>query len=254
MKSRRRHELQENVLAAEIGKVAEFLRTKRGSHVATGVLVAALVLFGCVIISRFMSTRSSARHEDLQRRWDLALSGQLKPDERISTLIDLADQDDNERIAALAGVELGYHYALQSLASRQASERAALAEKAGQWYLQTIEKFPKQQLAVAKAHYGIGKLRESVRQFKTAAESYRKAKSFADLAGQPVTRLAEAALQGLKALEAPVRMASTAPATQPASAPATQPASRPATAPAMQPASRPATVPATRPAEKRAVP
>jgi len=237
MKSRRRHELQENVLAAEIGKVAEFLK-QRGSHLATGVLLAALVLFGYVYVSK----RSHAQRQDLQRRWDLALSGQLKPDERISTLVDLAEQDDNERIAALAGVELGYHYALQSLASRQASERAALAEKAGQWYLLTIEKFPNQQLAVAKAHYGIGKLRESVRQFKAAAESYRKAKSFADLAGQPVTRLAEVALQRLKALEAPVRMASTAPATQPASAPASRPASRPATAPA------------TRPAEEKTVP
>ncbi len=245
MKSRRRHELQENVLALEIGKVAEFLK-KRGSHLATGVLLAALVLFGYVFVSR----RSRAKQASLQRQWDLALSGDLKPDERVGTLADLAEQDDNERIAALAGVELGYHYALQSLAAKEGSERIALAEKAGQWYLLTIEKFPKQELAVAKAYYGIGKLRESVRQFKGAAEAYRKAKSFADLAGQPVTRLAEVALRELTVLQAPVRMATTAPATQPASAPATLPASAPATLPA----SRPATQPATRSTEKKTAP
>jgi hypothetical protein len=245
MKSRRRHELQENVLAAEIGKIAEFLK-KRGSHLATGVLIAALVLFGYVFISR----RSHGKHEGLQRRWDLALSGTLKPDERASTLTDLAEQDDNERIAALAGVELGYHYATQSLAAKAGSERVALAERAGRWYLLTIEKFPKQELAVAKAFYGIGKLRESAGQFKTAAEAYRKAKSFTDLAGQPVTRLAEAALLELQALQAPVRMATTAPATQPTSAPVAEPAS----APASRPASRPATEPATRPAENKIAP
>jgi len=246
MKARRRHELQENVLALEIGKISEFLK-KRGNQLATGALIAAVILFGYVFVSR----RSHARQERLQRQWDRALAGNLKADERVNALIELAEQEHGKRIAALAGVELGYHYALQSLAAKRDSERAALAEKAGQWYLLTIEKFPEQKLAAAKAYYGIGKLRESARQFETAAQAYRKAKSFTDLAGQPVTRLAEAALRELKMLQTPVRMASTAPATQPSSRPAGQPASRPASGPATRPASQPASQPASRPAEKK---
>ena len=248
MKSKRRHELQENVLASEIGKVVEFLK-KRGSHLATVVLIAALIVFGYVFISR----RAGAKSQGLQRRWDQAMAGAIKPDERVRILTELAEQDDDERIAALAGVELGCHYAGQSLTARQDSERTALGEKAGQWYLLTINKFPEQQLASAKAHYGIGKLKESLRRFPEAAEAYRKAKSFNDLAGQPVTRLAEVALRRLKALQVPVRMATTAPATQPATATASRPAavsaSAPASPPASQPASRPATTgPKTRPA------
>ena len=230
MKSTRRHELQENILAIELGKVAEFLK-KRGNHLATGLLVVALIVFGYVFITR----RSHARQQELQHQWDRALSGQLKPEERISALTTLAEQSDSDRIAALAGVELGYDYALQALAARNDSERKALMEKAGAWYLLTIDKFPKQELAAAKAHYGMGKLREAMRQFKQAAARYRKVKSFTSLAGYPVAQMAEVSLRQLKALQSPVQMAATAPATQPTSAPAPAPASRPAA-----PASRPA--------------
>ena len=227
MKARRRHQLQENLLAIEIGKVADFLK-RRGNHLATGVLVIAVLIFGYVFVSR----RSHAKQEGLQRRWDRALVGAGKPDERARELSELAEQDDNERIAALAAVELGYEYAGRSLMAEQPSEREALARRASRWFLRAIEDFPEQELATAKARYGLGKLRESTGQFKLAAQEYRRAKEFSALAGHPVVRLAEVSLARLAQLQTPVRMATSAPATQPA----TQPASRPATAPSSKPA------------------
>jgi hypothetical protein len=250
MKARRRHQLQENLLAIEIGKVADFLK-RRGNHLATGVLVIAVLIFGYVFVSR----RSHAKQEGLQRRWDRALrpwdralAGAGKPDERTRELTELAEQDDNERIAALAAVELGYEYARRSLMAGQPSEREALARRASRWFLRAIEDFPEQELATAKARFGLGKLRESTGQFKLAAQEYRRAKESSALAGHPVVRLAEVSLARLAQLQTPVRMATTAPATQPASRPATAPSSKPAGAGTQPAAGAPKPVGTTAPA------
>jgi hypothetical protein len=252
MKSKRRHELQENVLAQEIGKIGEFLKV-HGNHLATAALIVAIVILGYVLLSR----RAETKKLHLQQEWARALTGSLKPEERISALTAMAEQPDNPRIAALAGVELGYDYAKRLLTAKDNSERSALAEKASQWYQLTIQKFPKEELALAKAHYGLGKLGEATGQFQKAGEEYRLARTCPDLAYQPVVQLAEMSLQRLKELEsAKVRMATTLPASQPASptkAPATQaagpgkvgPASAPATQAAVPGKVEPAKGPAT---------
>jgi len=239
MKSTRRHALQENVLAIEIGRIVEFLK-KRGNHLATGLLVLALIVFGYVFLTR----RAQSRRLELQLQWDRAVAGNPKPEERVSALTALAEQSDDERLAALAGVELGYEFASRALAARTDSEKSALLEKARSWYLVTLEKFPEQTLAVAKAHYGMAKILETVGQFKQAAEYYQRIKNVADLAGYPIAQLAEAGLRQIKSLQTPVNMAATAPATQPTSAPAPAPATQPTTRPATQPATQPATRPA----------
>ena len=260
MKSKRRHELQENVLAQELGKIGEFLKV-HGNHLATAALIVAIVILGYVLLSR----RAETKKLHLQQEWARALSGNLKPDERISALTAMAEQSDNSRIAALASVELGYDYAKRLVTAKDNSERSALAEKASQWYQLTIQKFPKEALALAKAHYGLGKLKEAAGQFQQAGEEYRLARISPELAYQPVGQLAEGSLQRLKELEgAKVRMATTLPASQPASpakAPATQAAGTgkigPTSAPATQaagpgkaePVKAPATQ-ATKPADK----
>jgi hypothetical protein len=235
MKSKRRHELQENMLAHEIGQIAEFLKV-HGNHLATGALIIAILILGYVLLGR----RAETKKLHLQQEWARALSGNLKPDERTSALTAMAEQTDNTRIAALAGVELACDYARQLLAAKDNSQRAALTEKASQWYQLTIQKFPKEELAVAKAHYGLGKLKEAAGQFQQAGEEYRLARTSSDLAFQPVVQLAEDSLQKLKGLEsAKVRMAATMPASQPAS---------PAKAPTTQGAGPADVVPATAPA------
>jgi len=236
MKSTRRHELQENVLAIEIGRIAEFLK-KRGNYLATGLLVVALIVFGFVFLGR----RAQSKRLDLQHQWDVALTGSLKPEEKTSRLTALAEQRDNERIAALANVELGYEMASRALASNNAAERRELLNQAARWYQLAIGEFPKQDLAVAKAHFGMAKLRETVGDFKAAAAEYQKVNEITSVSGYPVHQLAELALLQLKTLQSPVRMVTTAPATQPTTAPAVGPTSAPAVPPATttQPASRP---------------
>ena len=249
MKSTRRHELHENVLAVELTRIADFLK-RRGSHLATGVLVAALILFAFV----WLRGRSRTRQDELQNQWDQALALSLQYQwgggaaanidikQLIAALTELAEQDDNERIAALASVEVGFHFARQALLSTDKNQRAALTTQAGNWYGQVISNFPEQHLASAKAYYGLGKLQEGVGQLDKAAQSYAKARSFSGVEGQPVALFATAAERQLERFKTErVRMASTAPAPKPE--PTTAPTTAPATAPASQPSAPPAPIP-----------
>jgi len=239
MKAKRRHELQENVLAGELGKVVEFLK-KRGSHIATGALVLALAIFAYVTISG----RSEAARLALQSKWDRATTGQAKSEqEQTELLTELAAQTDNLRMAALATVELGFADATRALVAKPGPEREALEESAAKWYGKTIADFPTQVTAVAKAHFGLGKLYESKGQFTQAAEEYQKAKASPEVMGHPVMVRAERSLAQLPMLNSPVRMATTIPATMPATAPTSMPINV-STGPTVGAASPPATQPA----------
>ena len=239
MKSKRRHELQENMLAGELRKAAEFLK-QHGGQLATAALIVAVLIFAYVLYSR----HSESKVLGVQDEWDRVVNGTAKPEERTSLLEELAAQTGDRRIAALACVELGYAYAARAMLASTHSERAALEESAGKWYQKTIADFSDQPVVLAKAQFGLGKLYESQRKFNEAAEQYSLAKRSSELIGQPVAILAEISLQRLKALEAPVVMVTTMPATAPATTmPATAPATTmPATAPAT---TAPATAPAT---------
>ncbi len=231
MKSTRRHELQENALAIELSKVVEFLK-KRANHIATGVLVVALLIFAYVFIQR----RARGAEMRLQRQWDRALNAEMAPEERIGLLTTLAEQEDDERIAALAGVELGYEYSRQALVAPNAGQKAALRQKAGQWFLVTTGKFQDQDIAVAKALLGLARLRASAGNLKQAVEDYRKIQALEGARHTPAAQLAAVALQELKQWQqqGPVRLATTMPSTSPATQPGTRPAA--ATAPATAPA------------------
>jgi len=242
MKSKRRHELHENMLAGELRKAWEFLK-QRGGQLATAALIVAVLIFAYVLYSR----HSESNTLGVQGEWDRAVNGTAKPEERAKLLEDLAAQTGDRRIAALSCVELGYDYATKALLAKTGYERTALEESAGKWYQKTIADFPTQNLAVAKAQFGLGKLYESQRKLNEAAEQYRLAKSSPELVGQPVAILAESSLQRLKMLESPVVMATT----MPTSAPATGPTSAPVAAPTSAPAS-PTTVPAVAPTSEPA--
>jgi hypothetical protein len=244
MKSKRRHELHENMLAGELRKAWEFIQ-QRGGQLATGALVIAVLIFAYVYYTRYSESKTFG----VQGDWDRALTGQVKSEERASLLETLAAQTGDRRIAALACVELGYDYATKALLAKTGSERAALEESAGKWYQKTIADFSDQKLALAKAQFGLGKLYESQRKLKEAAEQYGLAKASPELVGQPVVILAESSLQRLTMLASPVVMVTTMPASAPAptSAPASAPAAKaPASAPA--PTSAPAPAPTSAPA------
>ena len=222
MKSRRRHELQENVLGSEITKVVAFFR-RRGNVIAWGALVLALIGFVIVYAQR-RSTASAAR---VHGQFDKAmLDDTATPDERVQILRELIDQDDDRRIAAQAHVELGNELAARMLVAGPTIdplEYKRLAEGATSYYLIVIRTFADQTLPVAEAHLGLGQLAETRGDFDAARMEYQIVLQNKDLSGYPVADRAQMSLDQLDEIARPVAMASTAPATQPTTAPTIQP-------------------------------
>jgi len=238
MKSRRRHDLKQNVLDAELGRLVAFFK-KRGTYIVWGVLAAALV----ALIIWYTRGQHSRRVTEIRSTYERLVMLHHNPSAEAEVLVgfqELAAQDKIKRIAADACVRIGSIYARQAMASELDLERAELFSRAKSQYLRAIDSFPDESLAVAKAHFGLAKLAESRRDFPAARTSYQAVLQTAQVRGYPVAIMAEAALRGLSELEAPVRMATTLPSTQPTTAEA-------ATAPSTRPA---ATMPSTAPAPK----
>jgi len=241
MKAKRRHELRENVLAIEIGKVADFLRA-HGSWLATGVLVIAVAVLAVVVIRGRMRAKEAA----VQTRWDRALaargSSEFDRNQLVKDLTGLTEQTDNKRIAALAAVELGDEYARRLLSAGEQSERKALLKDAEHWYRWAIATFGGQADAVGKARVGLAALYETTGQFAQAAEQYKAVVEATALDGYGVVELARLEMQRMAEMRQPVWMAAVWPMSQPTTQSATQPTSAAASRPA--PASAPASAPA----------
>ena len=255
MKAKRRHELQENVLSSELAQVVGFFK-KRGSAIAWGVLIAALIVFVIVYV-RGKSQKKAAR---LQQDFDTAMTAAtLTPEARKDILRSLAEQNDDERIAALSVVRLGDIYLAEMTVAGPTTdpvEWKRLGDEAGRWYRVAIDSFGDETLPVAKAHFGLGKLAENRRDFETARVEYQAAIRITELSGQDVVKRASWSMQRLELLGKPVAMATTAPAPKAEAQPATDLATQPTTAPATGPAVPSTTVPAaeTAPAAPVAIP
>ena len=226
MKSRRRHELKQNVLDAELGKVVEFFR-RRGTYVAWGVLGLALI----ALIVWYVYRRHHGRLAAIQTDYDNLVWSQNDPDSEarvLSGLQSLADQGKDKWIAADACVRVGDIFARQALAAKRQPDRQELMEKAARYYRKAIDEFPDYSLARGKAHFGLAKLAESRGDFAAASESYHAVAEVTKLRAYPIIGFAMDGLNRLPKFEVPVPMATTMPSTQPASAAATQPAIAPA--------------------------
>ncbi len=223
MKAKRRHELQQNVLASEIGKTVEFFR-KWGTYIAWGLLVVALV----ILVVLYARSKTRQRAEQLQAKYDRLVTKQFNPSANLDDLLagfrGLADQGDNRRIAADSCVYAGAVCARQGAVGELTSPALLLEsplQQAAEYYRRAISEFPDQSQAVAKAHFGLGKLAESRGDVGAARAEYQVILGMKALAGYPIVTQAEAAIEDLEALAEPVRMATTAPTTSPATAPAT---------------------------------
>jgi len=245
MKAQRRHELQTNTLSIALAKIADFVR-RRSNYIGWGAVGVVVVVVVIVLIARSRSAEADRR----QAEFDRCI---VDPASKLEDLKALATQTSDKRLAALACVALGDRTIRDVAFDRSSSpaERNAGAEEAAKWYRKVIDEFPKETLAVGKAHFGLGKLAESSRNFPAARAEYEEILRTSALAGEPLVELANESLQNVTAFERerPVAMATTLP-TQPttASGPATSPA---ATAPAGELATKAVTdrpkEPATRP-------
>ncbi len=261
MKSKRRHELQHNVLDAELGKTVDFFKTHGWKVVWTVLGLAA----AWVAISTWQSSRAANRgrieskyaaaHAQVQ---NLMITGK-NPGGVLGELEDLIDQTSVPRVSALSQIDAGD---LCAAGARRAAEALGAAKalgaapsvieghrkdfktyaaRAADYYAQGREAMPEQDRIVAKAHIGLAKLAETraglldgdqrARAFAEALSEYKAVASLSGAAGSPAAVYAAGAVKRLYDADdqlradyvSAVRMATTVPA-----APATQPASKPA--------------------------
>jgi hypothetical protein len=238
MKSQRRHELQQNVLNAELARSVEFFKKWKTVIMWTVVLALMVVLAVLYTVRHYQSKRLEA-----QAQYDrLIRNPQGGAEEFVHEMSTLAAGDDRT-LAALANLQLGEHYLRRFLLASAASggEQNALAEQATAYYRRVIADFKDQRVALGWAHIGLAHLAESRHDPSEAAKEYQAVLSMTDLAGQPVVLQADQGSRNLEFIKTPVRMATTtsAPASSPAEkttakVPQTKP---PATSgPATQPA------------------
>lgn len=222
MKAKRRHELQHNVLDAELGKAVRFLKT-RGTHLIWGVLIAAIIVF--VIVYVYQDRKSKLRDAQVEytRLINTNITSVADLRQKIGELEKLTNQDDNESVAARSCVAVGNLIATQCLFSKYTVEPAELqgmAAQASRFYSKAIAQFPDDKLPVAKAHLGLARLAETMGRMDEARTQYEAVRDM-NLQGYSVGLLAEGALRRLDEGRPPVRMATTSVATSPSSQPDT---------------------------------
>ena len=211
MKARRRHELQQNVLSAELGKLAEFFR-KHGTYVVWGAAIAAFVL----LVATYTISKSRERRRSIHARYNRAMTDQtIKLEDRLKDLEALSEQDTDTDIAALACVAVGDHSAAR-LATANAlttdADRKRLLDQAEAYYRKAIARFADRPVIVGRAHMGLAFMAENRRDFDAAEAEYRAVLAMPDLQGGSLADAAARGLETLDDLRTPVVMATTAPA------------------------------------------
>ena len=231
MKARRRHELQHNVLDAELARIIAFLK-RRGATIAWCVLIALLIISVGLYVHHRRRRKLNVPQQKYDRLERLAASQRAVPAELLKAFRELADQRDSEQVAAMASVWVGdiclRQYLTDTLlTSPERSDRLREARESYQKVLREFSDFP---LATAKARLGLARLAENRRDTATAKAQYEALAAMGDSAGPIVRMLALEGVRRLRNPGDPVRLAATLPAS-----PTTAPASRPAAAPASRP-------------------
>ena len=234
MKAQRRHELHENVLAHELGRIKVFFN--RYGNWIMGLAVAVLVVL--LVVWHYRS-RSAAELIE-QSAWYGTLKRDVyvpdKQESALEGLIDLAEDARDPLLSASAYMLSADFCAEQYVTGRRRSDSKQATEyreKAKKYYRLVIEKHPDRKVFVAKARLGLGMLAESAADWATAKSEYEQVKRSLD-DSFPVSAEAQRRLNNLEVWSKPFRFATTAPATEPAT---TGPTTKPAQT---QPASKPA--------------
>ena len=225
MKTQRRHELQENVLAHELGNIKAFFN--RYGNWITGLLVATLVV---VLVVWHYRSRIAAELAEQSALYETLKQDVSAPDKQASALdglINLSETARDPLLSASASMLAADFCAEQYVTSlrhsdgKQAGLERAKAEK---YYRLVIEKHSDRKVFVARAHLGLGMLAESASDWETAQSEYKKAQRMLDDTF-PVSVEAQRRLNTLEVWSKPFRFATTAPTTEPVtSGPASKPA------------------------------
>lgn len=222
MKSKRRHELQENVLAHELGEVKQFL-SKYGNWIAGG-LAAVLIV---VLIVWYTHSRAEKQQTEEETRFSRAIGQVYDPANEASALASLGELAENAKdrlLAARVAGFLGEFYSSKHQASvREGSlEAADLMTKANRYYQMVVNERNAPKLLLAAAHVGLGTLAYDAGDVATAKAEYEKAvKAHPQSPGGIEARRL---LAGMEGRSGPVHFVTTLPTTAPATVPGSRPA------------------------------
>ncbi len=231
MKSKRRHELQHNVLDAELGKIIGFLK-RRGGQILWAIIAAGAIIALVVLINNWTAKKGLQRQREFTR---LRSDPTLTAEARVEGLTRLASASD-DRVAAMAWIQLGNQYVGRITLGRgniPQGELTDLADQAEQAYRRVLAEFADRPMQVAQAHLGLGRLAEARGDAQAARQGYQAVLAMIDMAGHPVGLQAREGLAILQASPGKVPMATSMPARAQTDLPAillptTQPVSAPA--------------------------
>ncbi|MBS3733710.1 MAG: hypothetical protein KGY99_02175 [Phycisphaerae bacterium] len=233
MKADRRHELRENSLTRAVRDGRAYLK-QHGRKISWIVLAVALV----VAVTMLFVQNYRRRHAELQQRFDGLLVRPVASRDAtwLAKMQELAEQDDDERIAALACVKVGDAYRRRGRAD-DAPDADAAAQR---YYRRVLSQYGDRTVAAGQARYGLGCLAEARGEAQAAADFYEQVTGDAALAGTAVAAMAEEAAAGLDDAAVEITMVARKPTTRTATRPTTGPATRPSPAATGSAATRPA--------------
>ena len=222
MKSKRRHELQENVLAHELVEVKQFF-SKYGNWILGGLAAVGIVVLVVLYTGRRAETR--AIEEEAQfRRAIRQVHDPANEARALASLGGLAENAKDRLLAARVAGFLGKFYSSKHQASVTAgsAEAADFMTKAKRYYEMVVREPSQPKPLLASAHLGLGTLAYDAGDVATAKAEYEKAiKAHPQSPGGLEARHLLAEMEGRSG---PVHIVTTLPTTAPATVPATGPA------------------------------
>lgn len=243
MKTERRHELGHNELAQKLKDLVAGIK-RYGNYITLGIFLIALI----VLIIVYATNRAANNRAKVQNSFEQAMQAE-KPDDKMAQLKEVAAQDTDKRVAAMANIAMGNEYLsryITSFGKGSDADRKEYLTKANDCYQKVVANYFNFADQAAQAHFGLARLAEDRGDYDAAKAEYAKAMSTAP-ADDPIIKIAEIAKNHVAEIKNPVKMATTAPATQPTTGPAASPVLTPTSTPAVTPASTPAS---TTPAAK----
>ncbi len=211
MKSKRRHELQQNTLDAELGKVVGWLKT-HATKLALAALIVAVVILGVTLYKRQTRTALAEVHA----QYDKLRNAEMAPDEEMDDVINglrsLGKQEIVPWIAADATVRVGNIYLSRMTLAEQPDVRQNHAAQAAQAYQQVLTDWSNQPGAVGAAHVGLARVAEGKGDYDAARQHYEKVVENPSLDGFPIVDIARKSLREISGWKQQVQLAATLPA------------------------------------------
>ncbi len=222
MKAERRHELQENELAKDLGKAEVYVR----EHFKTVLMGIALLVLVIALILVIIHNRRTARSIELQNFYGYSDRPAGDAEARLA-LRTLAGETGDDELAAWAWTQAGM-MAYEDLVARygelSSEQREQLAAEAAQALQAGLAEAGDLPSAAARAQLGLGLLAEMRGELDAAEGHYRSAIALSASAPVSAGRASER-LDRLSQLAEPLNLPTTAPAAPEApEAPAEMPA------------------------------